>query len=199
MPSQPLTLSALAGLEIDASESGATAKDREEAKAKLEEEVKKITSKGSPSELSGHLLDFVTDSLRKPVAGVLGEVWRQRKEMREVAAKGKDGHNVTGDVELIDHTMKWMLHPSVQLTVDGVAVEPKLVFDVDVALKLEGVKIVIENASVTQVKTGTLTSTVKFSCKDVELTNKSKSIDLPGSLDLPDGGIDLSGMRADHA
>ena len=193
MPSQPLTLSVLAGLDVDASGSGLTAKDREEAKAKLSEEVKKITAKGSASDLSEHLLDFVTASLRKPVAGVIGEVWRQRKEMRDVAAKDRDGRSVTGDVELIDHSMKWVLHPSVQLTVDGVAMKPALVFDVDVELKLEGVRIVIKNACVTEVKTGTLTSTVKLSCKDVELTKKSKSIDLPGSLDLPDGGIDLSG------
>jgi len=194
MPSQPLTLSVLAGLDVDASGSGLTAKDREEATAKLSEEVKKITAKGSAPELSKHLLDFVTESLRKPVAGVLGEVWRQRKEMREAGAKDGDDKSVTGDVELIDHSMKWVLHPSVQLTVDGVAMKPKLVFDVDVDLALAGVKIVIKNACITQVRAGTLTSTVKLACRDIELTKQSKSIDLPGELDLPHGGIDLSGI-----
>jgi len=86
------------------------------------------------------------------------------------------------------------LHPSVRLTVDGVAIKPSLALDVDIELKLAGVNIVIENACITKVTTGTLTSTIRLTCQDVELTNRSTSIDLPGALDLPHGGVDLSGV-----
>src|SRR5258706_15912528 len=111
------TLSWLAGVSVDASKSGVSHADREKLVAALRARAHEFPQLG-PYDLGERLLGLLTESLRKPVASVLEEVWKQRKELREVAA-GTRGHATAADVEMIDHSMTWTLKPAVTMTVNG--------------------------------------------------------------------------------
>ena len=77
------------------------------------------------------------------------------------------------------------------MKVDGVAVG-ELPFAVAAGFELKAVQLVIKNACITRIKNGTLVSTIDLSCKGFPLMAPvKKTIDLPGSLALPSGGIDL--------
>jgi len=189
MSDRPLTLSMLGGLEAEASGLPASPADREELLQGLR---KAATFEGLATyDISERLLDFVGGSLQKPIASIMGEVWSQRKELREIAKKGKGKRDIESNVELCDHSMSCALHPSVELQVDGVTLG-KLTFDVEANLKLQGVQLVIKNAQVTRIKAGKLISTFNLKCKTVPLMPpRKKTIDLPMSIDLRSGGIQL--------
>ncbi len=188
--SEPLTLSMLAGLESHVSGVPVTTEDREKLLHSLRE---KATFEGLAAyDISERLLDFLTGALQKPVAGIMGEVWRQRKELAAIAEKGKDKRNVEGNVELFAHTIGCDLHPSVELQVDHMKIG-SLVFDVVANMKLQGVQFVIRNACITKIKAGMLTSTVSLQYKAFPLMPPcKKTIDLAMHLDLPGGGIPLT-------
>ncbi|MBA3341740.1 MAG: hypothetical protein H0T48_07880 [Gemmatimonadaceae bacterium] len=192
MPDAPLTISALGGLETETSGFPASQADRDKLLRSLRETADFAGL--AKYNLGERLLDFLAESLRKPVADVMGEVWRQRKELRDVAKKGEDKRDVEGNVELFDHAITWELHPSVELQANGVQVGPTLTFDVKAELKLDGVELIIKNAWITRINAGRLTSTISLECKTIPLMAPcKKTIDLPQHLDLPGGGIRLGG------
>src|SRR4026209_659578 len=117
MPDGPLTLSMLGGLEDDASSLPPTKEERDKLLASMRAAV--ATKGFSAFDISERLLGFVGKAARRPVAGVMGEVWRQRQELREIAEKKKDKKDVEGSIELYDHSISCALHPSVELHVDG--------------------------------------------------------------------------------
>jgi len=189
MPENPLTLSVMCGLDADAS--GLPLKEQDRTKA-----LQAIRSGLAKFHLGFGALDTeifkaIAEYLRKPVADILGEAWRQRKELREIAEKGEDGRKVAGTVDLYDHSIKFAVHPSIKLLENGVAAG-KVSFHVETNFKLEAIKLVIENACITRVKTGKLTASTTFKCEEFPLVSPcNKSLDLPVSLDLPRGGIPL--------
>lgn len=185
-----LTLSMLGGLEADSSGLPLTAADREKLLKSFHDAA---AGEGLGAyDLGGRLLGFVGESLRKPLAGIVGEVWKQRKELREIAEK-KDKRDVEGSVELFDHTISWTLHPSVELQANGVKLST-MRFDCKANLKLQGVQLVIRNSWITSIKAGKLGSTITLEYKSVPLMPPcKKTIDLRKSFDLPGGGIRLGG------
>jgi hypothetical protein len=188
---EDLTLTALCGLDTESSGFPATAEDR----AKVLQSIKeRVAFDGlSQYQIGERLLDFVAESLRKPVAGIVGEVWSQRKELREIAEKGKDKRDVEAKVELFDHTISYAIHPTVELQVSGAKIG-SMTFDVTAKMKLEGVQLLIKNAWIIQIKAGKLTSTMTMEYKTIPLMAPcKKTIDLPGHLNLPGGGIRLGG------
>jgi hypothetical protein len=191
MNDHSVTLAMLGGLEADASGLPISGADR---KKLLNELSKAAAGEGlTPYDLGERLLGFLGESLRKPVAGILEEVWSQRKELREIAEKGKDKRDVEGKVVLYDHSVTWALHPSVEIHANGVEV-CKMKFDCEAKLKLQGVELVIKNAWIKQIKAGKLASTISLEYKTIPLMPPcKKTIDLPKSFDLPGGGIRLGG------
>src|SRR5207248_3233806 len=103
----------------------------------------------------GRLLGFVGEALRKPVAGIMEEMWKQRKEMRAIAEKGGDERDVEGKVDLFDHTITWGVHPSVELRANGVKL-CTMPFDCEVDLTLQGLQLLMKNGWITQIKAGKL-------------------------------------------
>jgi hypothetical protein len=195
MSDNGITLSVLAGLDVDAKKSGLAREDREKLVAKLSEEAHKFAAL-KPYDVGPRMLELLTEALRKPVAEALGEIWKQRKELREAAAKGKDAPNVKADVDLVEHSATWNLKPSITVKVTS-APPPvptvTLVLEVEVKLTLHGVRMVIDRAHITKFVSGKLKSTVVIKYKDFPLTAPFEhELDLAGELVLPGGGIDLS-------
>ncbi len=195
MTDAPLTISMLGGLETAAHGLPITPADREELAASLRDRAREFREL-SRHDLGQRLLEFVGQSLRKPVVSVLGEAWSQRRELRALADKGSDRRDVESEVELYEHTMTCELHPSVELQLDGVTVGT-MTFDIALRLALEGVKLVIRNACITSIKAGTVTTTLSLEYEGVALMPpRTQKVDLPGSVDLPAGGINLGGSAA---
>jgi len=189
MSDNQLTLSMLGGLEADSKGLPISAADRDKLLKTFRE-----TAAGEGLgvyDVGARLLGFVGEALRKPLAGIVGEVWKQRKELREIAEKG-DKRDVEGNVELFDHTISWNLHPSVELRANGVKL-CTMVFDCKANLKLQGVQLQIRNCCVTRIDAGKLGSTIALEFKSVPLMPPcKKTIDLRKSWDLPNGGIRLA-------
>jgi hypothetical protein len=196
MAESQLTIAVLAGLEVDPVHPGLSAAERKKLVATLRDKAREVPLL-KPFDLGDRLLGVITDALRKPLAGVLEEVWKQRKEMREAAAKTSADHGSTAEVELYEHTITWAVHPTVTITVNKMS--KTLKFDVGVKLALAAAKIAIERAHITRFLSGTLTSTVDLKYGDFALMAPYKrTIDLPGEFVLPGGGINLSGISDTH-
>lgn len=189
MSDNQLTLSMLGGLEADSSGLPISAADRDKL-LKTFREAAAVQGLG-PFDIGGRLLGFVGESLRKPLAGIVGEVWKQRKELREIAEK-KDQRDVESKVDLFDHTISWTLHPSVEVRGNGVQLGT-MRFDCKANLKLQNVQLEIRNCCVTRIHAGKLGSTIALEFKGVPLMPPcKKTIDLKKSWDLPAGGIRLA-------
>lgn len=196
MAESQLTIAVLAGLEVDPVHPGLSAAERQKLIATLRDKAREVPLL-KPFDLGERLLGVITDALRKPLASVLEEVWKQRKEMRDAAAKTSADHGSTAEVELFEHTITWAVHPTVTITVNKMS--KTLKFDVRVKLAVEAAKIVIERAHITRFLSGTLTSTVDLKYGDFALMAPYKrTIDLPGEFVLPGGGINLSGISDTH-
>ncbi len=138
------------------------------------------------------MLEPLTDALRKPVAGALAEIWKQRKELREAAAIGKDVPNVKADVDLVEHSATWTLKPPITVKITS-APPPvptvTLSLDVEVTLALRGVRMVIDHAHITKFVSGKLKSTVAIKFREFPLAAPfEKVLDLAGELVSPVAG-----------
>jgi len=190
MPEAPrqLTISFLAGLHAEGP--GLSKKERDEFAVKLREEAGAL-ARLAPADVD-RLLGYIGTSLQKPLANVLEEVWKQRKELRDAAKGGSDGDESVARVSLVEHEMTWTTQPSVTVVWNGQRL-PAVTFDVNVKLELEGVTLVIKKAHITQIEAGALTATISVSYRSFPLmAPRTKKVDLPGELTLPDGGLDLS-------
>ena len=103
-----LTISVLAGLDVDAKGSGLTKEDRQQLVAKLQDKAHEIAAL-QPYAVGSRMLELLTGALRQSVAEALGEIWKQRKELREAASKGTSADIEKADVSLFDHSATWTL------------------------------------------------------------------------------------------
>lgn len=189
-----VTMAVITGLAVDPIHTGLSAEERARFVTMLRDKAREVALL-KPLDLGERLLGAATDALKKPVAEVLGEVWKQRKEMRDVADKTLGTPGKSAEVELFEHTLDWGVHPTVTVTVNSVSATLEL--HVMVKLKLEGAKLVIERARITRFLSGTVTSTLSIKFRDVEVTAPYKGKwDLPGQVVLPRGGINLSGVSS---
>ena len=196
MSDDGMTLSVLAGLDVDATKSGLTKEDRDKLAAKLSEEAHRFSALLTPYDVGPRMLELLTEALRKPVAGALAEIWKQRKELRDAAAIGKNVPNVKADVDLVEHSATWTFKPSITVKITSAPPPVPTVtlgLDVKVTLTLQGVRMVIDHAHITKFVSGKLKSTVEIKFKEFPLAAPfKKELDLAGELVLPGGGIDLS-------
>jgi hypothetical protein len=190
-----VTLAVLAGLDVDASHAGLSKADRDKLAHGLAEHAHALAAL-KPYDVGPRMVELLGQALRKPVADVLGEVWKQRKELREATSAKGDGKPVSADVDLIDHSMRWTLKPSITISLKAApAAAPHVTIDVeaDVTLALHGLQIVIERARITKVKAGKLKSTVELKYHGFPLSAPyEKELDLAKEFVLPGNGIDLS-------
>ena len=193
MTRTPITISALAGLDV--SDSGLTAEDRKKLESKLRDYAHKFAAL-KPYDVGPSLLASLGDALKTPVADVLGTLWKQHRELRVAAQAKAPGNAGRADVPLIDHTLTSTLKPSVTITVKVGAVHTppiKIVFDVEVSLALHGLVITIENAKITKLSAGNIKSSIVIKWDGQEVwTPFERTLDLEKDHVLPDDGIGLN-------
>jgi len=118
------------------------------------------------------------------VPAVLIGGWRKADEIRKALAESEKNPADTTFVEMAEHTVKSVHHPSVTLEVKGVVVG-KLEFTVDVSFTLKGVILKLQQGEITQIQTGSCEAQGKILCGTLELaTKKLEPIKLPGTIDL---------------
>jgi len=192
MAESQLTIAVLAGLEPDPIVPALSESERQKLVTALRDRARELPLL-KPFDVGERVLGLLTKALHKPVAEVIADVWKQRQEMRDAAAKSIAARASVAEVELYEHTISWAVHPTIKVTVNQMSVP--LRFDVKWKGGLEGAKIVIERAHITKFLTGKLTSTVSLEYNAFPLMAPIKrTIDLPGQFKLPGGGINLSGM-----
>lgn len=195
----PLTIRALAGLEASGPVPPLSDADRRKLVDTLRDKAREA-SKLSKLDLGHRLLGALGEAMLDPLAEVLKEYWKQRGELRDVAAKKGSERDVHGDVELFDHAWTWKLHPSVTVEVNGVRLET-LRFTIATKLSLKGAKVGMRNACITSIQAGTLSAetTLTYDSGDggagahFQLAPAiRRSLELPGTFTLPRGGICLA-------
>jgi hypothetical protein len=201
MPDIPLTVFSLAGLEASGPVPPLNAAERQQLVENLRRKAAEVAAL-SKFDLGQRLLSVLEDSMKKPLADLLQEFWKQRAEMRNVTARKGNERDVVGDVELVDHSLTWKLQPSIKVEVKGVPVHT-LHLTVATKLTLQGIKLVMKNSCITSVEAGTLKAVTTLTYDDAAgpggsgqhfqlLPAISRSVKLPGTLKLPGGGLCLT-------
>src|SRR5690349_19177484 len=152
MAESQLTIAVLAGLEADPLFPGLSAAERQKLVTTLRDKAREVPLL-KPLDLGERLLGVITGALRKPLAGALEEVWQQRKEMRDAAAKTGLGDRSAAEMEFFEHAISWAVHPTVRDSINRVGTTLK--FDIGDKLALEAAKIEIERAHITRFLSGT--------------------------------------------
>jgi hypothetical protein len=190
MAENDLTLSVLAGLEAGGPDLPIKAAERQQLVEKLRAKASEVIGLPVP-DMGERLLGVLAQQMRKPVAELLREYWKQRAEMRDVAAKKGNEREVVGEVELIDWSLTWSLEPSIKVYVKKQHVAT-LRAEVKSTLALSGIKLVMRNACVTEIKSGKVDAKTEFTFEGLPLPTMKRSTTLPGKLTLPGGGLCLT-------
>jgi hypothetical protein len=118
---------------------------------------------------------------------LLVSAWRKYGELKEYADPKKHRPNESILVPLGKHTLKVAYSPYLEILFNGRPLS-KLVFDVTLALDLEGFVLTIQNGKIMKVRTGTCQGSGKIEFHDRTLLKKAfTKFSLPGSIELKEG------------
>jgi hypothetical protein len=186
MPNASLTLAVLGGLDPDLEGVTLSDEDRQKLTATLRDRARAF-NRLSGFDLGEQLVGNLASALRTPVASVLEEVWKQRRELRDATRRGDTERDVSGEVGLVQHSISTTIHPAVEIQWNGQTLAT-IAVDVKAALELDAVQVVIHNASIVGVTAGTLESTISYEYDGIPLLPPYKrTVHLPGRLDFPGG------------
>jgi hypothetical protein len=163
----------------------------------------KLQSGGSLSDLKGKMIGHMTPEHWPNVASGLGDkvselfdvdvgsllvsAWSKYGELKEYADPKKHSPDETHLVPLGKHTLKVAYSPYLEILFNGRSLS-KLVFDVTLALDLEGFVLTIQNGKIMKVRTGTCQGSGKIDYGDRTLLKKSLTkFTLPGTIELGEG------------
>ncbi|MBV6520573.1 MAG: hypothetical protein MNPFHGCM_00690 [Gemmatimonadaceae bacterium] len=185
-----LTFEAVAGLDAEAKGLALSAAERRKLVDALTSRARAVNQL-SGTALGEDILGLLGSALRRPVADLLKETWRQRRELVTAAKRGPAAKPVVGEITLYDHTVGLTLHPTVAISLNGVDL-PAMRFDVVGTVKVEAATLVIRDACITGFKSGRLKASVAIASGPFPLmAPREKSIDLSREFALPAGGIPL--------
>lgn len=153
----------------------------------MQEELNKL-AKGVPwpavresiGERAGELLDV-------PLLDVMMGAWRKWAKVMEYADTGKHPPGEVNLVPLAEHKVRSEHHPFIEVLVKGRLVG-RIVFDIELALTVEGLVLKIENATIKSIQAGALKGSGSISLKGTTLAQKTfPAVSLPGVLHLGTG------------
>ena len=118
---------------------------------------------------------------------LLANAWRKYSELTEYADPEKHPPEETNLVPLGKHTLKIEYSPYLEILLQGQPLG-KMIFDVKLALELEGFVLTIRDGKILKVRTGDCrgSGTVEYADKKI-LQRKLTKVNLPGAIDLGEG------------
>lgn len=146
----------------------------------------RLTAAQWPTIVSG-IIDKAKDLFDIDVAAIIVPAWSKYRELRQYADPKKHPPEECNLVPLAKHTLAVTYHPYLEVLFNGAPLG-KLVFDVTLALELEGFVLTIQDGRIMKVHTGTCEGKGRIEFKDCVLVEKSLTkITLPGTFDLGQG------------
>lgn len=137
--------------------------------------------------VSREVEDRLGEALQIDVIKIALGGWTKYNQFKELLERSKQSPDETLLLSLADHSIQSTHRPLVELLIDG-GVVGRLEFEVQVALRLEGVTLKVRAGHVREILTarGHLTGAVK--CHGVVLAEaKSRPFELPGRIQLGEG------------
>lgn len=145
-----------------------------------------LTAAQWPTIVSG-IIDKAKDLFDIDVASIIVPAWSKYRELRQYADPKKYPPGSCNLVPLARHTLAVTYHPYLEVLFNGTPLG-KLVFDVTLALELEGFVLTIQDGRIMKVHTGTCQGKGRIEFKECVLVEKSLTkITLPGAFDLGQG------------
>lgn len=196
MSDEPVTLALLAGLDANLKGAFLDPKEREQANA-VGAAATTGLAHASPLSAFDALLGALASELRTPLADILREGWKQDKQLRDAVESGRKHGAAQGEVALHKHTITATLEPTAEVLVNKIP-GPAIRFEVKLSVVIEGLLLVIRDATIAGIRAGTITakldlnylsgagaSTVRMPLMATRTTKLSADTEFP----LPFGGI----------
>jgi len=128
------------------------------------------------------IMEKVKDILNIDLADIMVGAWKKRQEISKYADTQKYPPGDTFLVPLFEHTVVSKHTPRIEVLVNGMEVG-RILFEIDVALTLEGAILRIDGGSILGVSTGRCRGKGAIKCEGVTLLDKEpRPFQLPGSL-----------------
>lgn len=141
------------------------------------------------SVLAERALAHLDDLLDVDLKPILVGAWTRTRELRDYGERSRKEPAKDFLLTLAEHQVRSKHQPYLDVIVNGQA-RGRIVFDVDLGLKLKGFRLVIRNGRIVAVTTGIGEATGKVSLDGfVVAEEKSRPVRFPGRLDLGDGVI----------
>lgn len=139
----------------------------------------------------GAVCDVIVDKIAELVdiklMDVLAVAWKKYRVLEKYADRNRYGPEETMLVPLAEHTVKSEHHPYIEILFRDQLVG-KLVFDVTLALKLQGITLKIQDATIKAIQTGSWQGEGSIKLGDTVLVEKEfEPVSLPGALELSPG------------
>jgi len=139
----------------------------------------------------GPVCDIIVDKIAELVdiklVDVLMAAWKKYQLLEKYADRSRYGPEETLLVPLAEHTVKSEHHPYLEILFREHPVG-KLVFDVTLELKLQGITLKIQDATIKAIQTGSCQGQGRIKLEDTMLVEKKfEAVALPGAIDLGPG------------
>lgn len=133
------------------------------------------------------LIMKLADALDIEVGDVLVWAFRKHREVAQYRDQKKYPPGEDHVVHLLEHTVVSKHSPTIQPKLNKVP-GPKIKFDVVLKLRLRGAKLIIRDAKITQIMTGSCTGSGSIEYEGFTLLEKKTSpFELPGSIPFEEG------------
>ncbi len=133
------------------------------------------------------MIKKIEDLLNIGVPDIMVKAWNKYSLLLKYSDKKKYSPDETFLVPLAEHTIKSEHHPYLEILINNKPVG-KMVFDINIALMLEGIILKIQDGKIKEILTGSCKGKGTIKHGDFVIFEKASGpISLPGTLDLGDG------------
>ena len=144
-------------------------------------------TKGPGTALAERALAQLDTLLDVDLSSILAGAWNRARDIREYGERSRKDPEKDFLLSLSEHSVRSTHKPYVDIVVNGVR-DGRITFHVDVGLTLKGFQLLIRDGRILAVTTGPCQASGKVSLDGfVLLEEKSRSVPLPGRIDLGDG------------
>jgi hypothetical protein len=164
-----------------------TALDIQQAALNARQEIKQRSRAIQWSWVRKAVAEESRNLLNLNVIDVLVDAWKKYMQIEQYADPLKYGHGEKILLPLAEHTMKSKHHPSVQILLENHEAGA-IQFNLEFSLTLDGFVLMIQDAKLLEIETGSGTGEGSLSLAEVDLWKQElKPVRLPGHILFGDG------------